>query len=76
MTKEEKQKLYQAIGYQENTSPAQYPHFFVAVKTSFALGALQIVVYDEGLAEREVVKLVISGVKCTLEQRPSAMATK
>jgi len=76
MTKEEKQKLYQAIGYQENAAPAQYPHFFVAVKTSFTLGSLQVVVNDESMPEHEVVKLVISGVHCTLEQRPSAMATK
>jgi protein associated with RNAse G/E len=76
MTNEEKQKLYQAIRYQKNSSPAEYPPSFVAVKTSFTLGSLQIVVYDEDLAEREVAKFVISGVECTLEQRPTAMASK
>ncbi|XP_065344717.1 intermembrane lipid transfer protein Vps13 isoform X2 [Cloeon dipterum] len=76
MTLDEKQKLYQAIGYQENAAPAQYPHFFVAVKTSFTLGSLQVVVNDEDIPDGEVVKLVISGVKCNLEQRPSAQATK
>jgi hypothetical protein len=76
MTKEEKEKLYQAIRYQKNSSPDQYPHFFVAVKTSFTLGYLQILVYDEDLAEQEVAKFVISGVECTLEQRPTAMASK
>ncbi|XP_059483152.1 intermembrane lipid transfer protein Vps13 isoform X2 [Neocloeon triangulifer] len=76
MTKEEKQKLYQAIGYQENAAPTQYPHFYVAVKTSFTLGSLQVTVNDEDMTDSEVVKLVISGVKCNLEQRPSALATK
>jgi vacuolar protein sorting-associated protein 13A/C len=73
---EEKQKLYQAIGYQENSAPAQYPHYFVAVKTTFFLGSLQVVVNDEDIQEPEVLKLVISKVHCSLEQRPSASATK
>lgn len=76
MTKEEKQKLYEAIGYQENAAPVQYPQFFVAIKTSFNLGSLQIVVYDEDIVEKDIAKFVISGVQCTYEERPSAKAIK
>jgi vacuolar protein sorting-associated protein 13A/C len=76
MTPAEKAKLYQAIGYQENAAPAQYPPSFVAVQASFSLGSLQLVVRDEHLTESCVLKLVVAGVTCGIEQRPSALANK
>lgn len=42
MTPAEKAKLYQAIGYQANSAPAQYPVEFVAVDLNFYLNSLEV----------------------------------
>lgn len=42
MTTDEKEKLFRAIGYQENTAPAQYPVEFVAMDLNFYLQSLEV----------------------------------
>ncbi|KAF4519296.1 hypothetical protein B566_EDAN005234 [Ephemera danica] len=76
MTAEEKAKLYQAIGYQENAAPAQFPPEFVAVVASFSLGKLLVNVQDEELPGRSVLKLELSNVTSKIQQRPSALANR
>ncbi|CAD27608.1 Vacuolar protein sorting-associated protein 13 [Caenorhabditis elegans] len=67
MTPEEKAKLFEAIDYQENIPPTNYPKEFVENKFDFKLGQVAIVV--DGAVSMQLLKLVAS-----VEQRPSASA--
>ncbi|KRX90575.1 Vacuolar protein sorting-associated protein 13A [Trichinella pseudospiralis] len=64
MTKEEKAKLYEAIGYQENQAPTVYPKEFVDIDIRFKLGCFTVVVLDtnETGLEGEVGVFKITGV--------------
>lgn len=42
MTPEEKEKLFKAIGYQDDLDPDDYPANFVAVNLKFALHCLEV----------------------------------
>ncbi|XP_067143145.1 intermembrane lipid transfer protein Vps13 isoform X2 [Centruroides vittatus] len=74
MTNEEKAKLYEAIGYQENAVPAEYPKEFVENKITFLLCNLVIVIDD--MSKKQVMKLQLQKVSTEIEQRPSAEAIK
>uniref|UniRef100_A0A8R1E5I1 Chorein N-terminal domain-containing protein n=1 Tax=Caenorhabditis japonica TaxID=281687 RepID=A0A8R1E5I1_CAEJA len=67
MTPEEKSKLFEAIDYQENIPPTNYPKEFVENKFEFKLGQVAIVV--DGAISMQLLQL-----KANVEQRPSAGA--
>lgn len=74
MTPEEKSKLYQAIDYQENSAPAEYPESFVANNCAFVLRCLEIEILDDTLAIPRILSTELKNVKCRLLQRPAANA--
>lgn len=77
MTLEEKEKLFKAIGYQENTSPIELPETFVSLRMHFELNSLEVTVKSdiEGSIEN-VMLLQLNQVKCSVSQRPSAQSIK
>lgn len=75
MTPEEKAKLYEAIGYQENASPQEYPEHYVGMSIEFVLEALEISVRNEvpnKQISEEVLFLQLGGLYCILDQRPAS----
>ncbi|KAM3967394.1 vacuolar protein sorting 13C isoform 2-T2 [Aphomia sociella] len=72
MTPDEKEKLFRAIDYQENTAPLHLPIEYVAVEGHFRLDRLQVAVYDVA----EVLKACVDNVEVDLKQRPSANALR
>lgn len=88
MTPEEKEKLYQAIGYHEGNIDLQLPEDYVALTMHFSLKLLEICVRNETLNSssledsaknsdlQTVLSLQVSGVSCDIDQRPSASGLK
>lgn len=75
MTPAEKAKLYSAIGYEENATPAIYPKTFIENRFEFNLKRLVILLHDSGNAKQPVILLSsLSRVEATVEQRPIAQA--
>lgn len=74
MTPQEKEKLFRAIDYQENSAPTHYPETFVEIDTSFFLHGLQITVSDTDKENPEVVDLQFNGVHAAFKSRPAASA--
>lgn len=72
MTPEEKEKLFRAIDYQENSAPLHLPTEYVAVESYFKLDRLQLAVNDEV----EVLKACVDNVVVEMGQRPSANAIR
>ncbi|XP_045493787.1 vacuolar protein sorting-associated protein 13 [Colias croceus] len=72
MTGEEKEKLFRAIDYQENTAPLHLPIEYVAVEGSFCLDRLQLAVRHDV----EVLRACVEHVEVDLQQRPSANALR
>lgn len=75
MTPEEKEKLFKAIGYQENALPTELPESFVAMKMFFELNSLEVSIKSniENSVEN-VILLQLNQVKCSVSQRPSAQS--
>uniref|UniRef100_A0A913HS02 Vacuolar protein sorting-associated protein 13A n=1 Tax=Strongyloides stercoralis TaxID=6248 RepID=A0A913HS02_STRER len=67
MTPEEKAKLFEAIDYQENTPPTNYPKHYVENIIKFNLKQLKVMVED-------ALELKFSDLNIDLKQRPSARA--
>ncbi|XP_039291061.1 vacuolar protein sorting-associated protein 13 [Nilaparvata lugens] len=77
MTGEEKDKLFRAIGYQENFVPDDLPVEFVAVRLNFLLQCLEVEVRDDDLQdEKSVMRVALNQMELQLEQRPSANAIR
>lgn len=72
MTSEEKEKLFRAIDYQENTAPLHLPVEYVAIEGRFKLDRLQVAVNDVA----EVLKACVDNVEVDMKQRPSANALR
>ncbi|XP_045765599.1 vacuolar protein sorting-associated protein 13 isoform X2 [Maniola jurtina] len=72
MTPEEKEKLFRAIDYQENTAPLHLPTEYVAVEGYFRLDKLQVSVNDLV----EVLRACVENVEVDMKQRPSANALR
>lgn len=72
MTPDEKEKLFRAIDYQENTAPLHLPIEYVAIESYFQLDRLQLSVIDEV----EVLKACVDHVEVDMKQRPSANALR
>lgn len=82
MTNEEKAKLYDAIGYQENFTPTEDPEHFIGTDITFELDALEVIVRDElegtdiGELFEEILFLQLKGVVCNVQQRSAASALR
>lgn len=79
MNAEEKEKLFKAIGYQENSIPTELPETFVAMKMHFELNCLEISIKSNIESENSienVMLLQLNKVKCSVSQRPSAQSIK
>ncbi|KAL7290198.1 hypothetical protein TKK_0015907 [Trichogramma kaykai] len=74
MTPAEKEKLYRAIDYQENSSPTYYPESYEEIVTGFFLHGLQILLLDTDRENPEILDLQLTGVKADFKSRPSANA--
>lgn len=89
MTSDEKQKLFNAIGYQEQATPLELPKEFVAMSFFFELNLLEIVIRNEYLDVSKmgsindsleindpsrVILLQLRKVRMNLDQRPAAAA--
>ncbi|KOB74173.1 Vacuolar protein sorting-associated protein 13C [Operophtera brumata] len=72
MTPDEKEKLFRAIDYQENTAPLHLPVEYVAMESYFKLDRLQVCVNDVG----GVLKAAVDNVQLDVKQRPSANALR
>ncbi|KAF5306759.1 hypothetical protein FQA39_LY01517 [Lamprigera yunnana] len=76
MTPEEKERLHQAIGYQENSAPLEYPEAYVDTTGTFILRALEIQVQNDNLEVPLILRAELAGVKCRLDTRVAASALK
>ncbi|CAK9800782.1 Intermembrane lipid transfer protein Vps13, partial [Anthophora quadrimaculata] len=74
MTPKEKEKLYKAIDYQENTAPAHYPETFEMTDTRFFLHELQIIILDMDKEYPCVLDLQLHDVEACFKSRPAANA--
>ncbi|XP_016940577.3 intermembrane lipid transfer protein Vps13 [Drosophila suzukii] len=84
MTGEEKEKMYRAIGYQENAKPTDLPENYQAIKMNFKLIALEVGLYkDERVSSVEsydyhdlpsLLLLNFSMATASITQRPAAEA--
>lgn len=74
MTVEEKDKLFKAIGYHENTVPTELPETYVAVMLQFELN-LEVSIKSsiENNKNINVILLKLNKVKCCFSQRPRAI---
>lgn len=75
MTPAEKQRLYHAIDYQENSAAVEYPEEYVATSCKFMLYLLEIDVKDDSLL-RPVITARLKNVYCEVDLRPAASALK
>ncbi|KAK2581118.1 hypothetical protein KPH14_007937 [Odynerus spinipes] len=74
MTPQEKEKLFRAIDYQENSAPAHYPETYVMIDTRFFLHGLQILLLDTDKEYPSIMDLQLNGVEAGFKSRPSANA--
>lgn len=74
MTPQEKEKLYRAIDYQENSAPAHYPETYEMIDTHFYLHGLQISLLDTDKEHSCILDLQLHGVQAGFKSRPSANA--
>ncbi|XP_025156985.1 vacuolar protein sorting-associated protein 13 isoform X1 [Harpegnathos saltator] len=72
MTPQEKEKLYRAIDYQENSAPAYYPETYEMIDTRFFLHGLQISLLDTDKEHSCILDLQLHGVRAGFKSRPSA----
>ncbi|KAK7070439.1 hypothetical protein SK128_013369 [Halocaridina rubra] len=76
MTDEEKQSLYDAIGYQESRVVTEYPKEYVDIRLEFLLKELDFVITDEEVLGAAVTKARLSHVTTKLQRRSGADALR
>ncbi|XP_044259687.1 vacuolar protein sorting-associated protein 13 isoform X2 [Tribolium madens] len=76
MTKDEKERLYKAIGYQENALPSEFPEAYVDNSCTFILRTLEVELSDDTGNVTRVVFTELKGVKCRVDTRAAANALK
>lgn len=88
MTPAEKEKLYKAIGYEENAAEEDIPEHYEAITMNFKLIALEIGVYDDSKSlqsvssttpidfksMKNILLLNFSLATCNVKQRPAGNA--
>ncbi|KAK3590891.1 hypothetical protein CHS0354_020869 [Potamilus streckersoni] len=75
-TAEEKAKLYEAIGYQENEADLTLPKEFVAVRLVMKLNDLSVSLKDDRKKDLQILKLQFKNVFASVGQRPAANAVQ
>ncbi|CAC5405082.1 VPS13A_C [Mytilus coruscus] len=73
-TPEEKSKLYDAIGYEENEGDPTLPKEFVALRLVTKLTKMSITLRDDASKDSHVIKLQLKDVFSSVGQRPAANA--
>lgn len=76
MTKDEKERLYKAIGYQENALPSEYPEAYIDNTCTFILRRLEVELLDDSDVVKRVVFTELKGVKCRVDTRSAANSLK
>ena len=74
MTPQEKEKLYRAIDYQENSAPEHYPETYEEMSLGFYLHGLEILLLDTDMEYPQVLAIEFTGVHAGFKSRPSANA--
>lgn len=74
MTPQEKEKLYRAIDYQENSVPAHYPETYEMIDTRFLLRELQVIFLDMDKEHPCILDLQLHSVEACFKSRPAANA--
>ncbi|XP_034937793.1 vacuolar protein sorting-associated protein 13 isoform X2 [Chelonus insularis] len=74
MTPAEKEKLYRAIDYQENSAPAHYPETYEMIDMTFYLHGLQVIICDTEKECPDVLDIQFNGVRSCFKSRPAANA--
>ena len=72
MTPAEKEKLYRAIDYQENSAPTHFPETYEMIDTNFFLHGLEILLMDTDKENPQVLALQLDGVKAGFKSRPAS----
>ncbi|XP_053594598.1 intermembrane lipid transfer protein Vps13 isoform X2 [Microplitis demolitor] len=72
MTPAEKEKLYRAIDYQENSAPAHYPESYEMIDMVFYLHGLHIIISDTDKEDPNVLDISLNGVRSAFKLRPAA----
>ncbi|CAG2221758.1 VPS13A_C [Mytilus edulis] len=73
-TSDEKSKLYDAIGYEENEADPTLPKEFVALRLVTKLTKMSITLRDDASKDSHVIKLQLKDVFSSVGQRPAANA--
>ncbi|XP_036365427.1 vacuolar protein sorting-associated protein 13A [Octopus sinensis] len=73
-TPEEKARLYNAIGYEENVNEGIFPKEYIAVQLVTKLNCLAVVIKDDDKNHFDIMKLQLNEVFSSVSQRPSANA--
>lgn len=77
MTPQEKEKLYKAIGYDENAPAPNYPPEFVEFQFLFKLDEIKVTIFDDqSIPVLAITSLSVKTVKMEFQQRPAASAMK
>ncbi|XP_054926779.1 intermembrane lipid transfer protein Vps13 isoform X4 [Dermacentor andersoni] len=76
MTPAEKEKLYAAIGYQENSSAPIYPVTYVAKRLNFLLKNFSLAIHDEARVKTIIVQVILNDMSASFEERPRTEAMK
>ncbi|XP_046738037.1 vacuolar protein sorting-associated protein 13 isoform X1 [Diprion similis] len=71
MTPQEKEKLYRAIDYQENSGLTHYPETYEDIDCRFFLHGLEVFVLDTEKEFPQVLDLQFNGVQVGFKSRPS-----
>ncbi|XP_064471874.1 intermembrane lipid transfer protein Vps13-like isoform X2 [Ornithodoros turicata] len=75
MTAAEKQKLYAAIDYQENSVPPDYPASYIERKLNFLLKNLSLSIHDESKC-CVIIRVILDDMSASFEERPRGNAIK
>lgn len=85
MTGNEREKLFEAIGYNESAVATELPEHFIANFIDFELNSLVVTVASEVMSAgsattietfKNIMKFKLKHVNCLIEQRPAASAIK
>lgn len=68
MSPDEKSKLYQAIGYTEETVSVEFPKDYTGLVLAFNLQGIEVRFLDPN--DKHICTAGITGVDCRIEQRP------
>lgn len=71
MTDEEKEKLYEAIGYGEGAPITDFPEKFAAHLLNFNMDAIRLVIFDDNKSQK-IIDASLSRVAANVKHRPTS----